>query len=65
MHNPDQVREFFRNMADGLVLNSNSHNLLHGSSTLPVDRLHQERSAKELVSQCNDFGVGLPPMAHS
>ncbi len=62
MHNPEQVREFFRQMADGLVLNSNSHN---SSNALPGDRLHQERSTTERVSQGNDFGVGLPPMAHT
>ncbi len=62
MHNPDQVREFFRQMADGLVLNSNSRN---SSNTLSSDRLHQERSATERVSQGKDFGVGLPPMAHT
>ncbi len=63
MHNSEQVREFFRKMADGLVLNSNGHNLLNGSKALPADRVNQETRVSERVRQFTDFGVGLPPMA--
>jgi hypothetical protein len=63
MHNSAQVREFFRKMADGLVLNSDSHNLLNGSNVLSADRVNQETRVSERVRQINDFGVGLPPLA--
>lgn len=66
MHNSEQVREFFRKMADGRALNSNSHSLLHGSDSVAAERLNQEKPAVvvELPTVFNDFGVGLPPMAH-
>ncbi len=66
MHNSEQVREFFRKMADGRALNSTSHSLLHASDSVAVERLDQEKPVirVELPTVFNDFGVGLPPMAH-
>lgn len=63
MHNSDQVRDFFRKMADGLVLQANSQNE-DRSNCGRDDRRSQEKPA-ERVRTFSDFGVGLPPMAHS
>lgn len=67
MHNSEQVREFFRKMAEGRANNSNSHSLLHNADSVAAERLNQEKPARivvELPTVFNDFGVGLPPMAH-
>jgi hypothetical protein len=63
MHNSEQVREFFRKMADGLILNSNSTPLLNSSNSISADRVNQEIRVTERVRRINDFGVGLPPLA--
>jgi hypothetical protein len=63
MHNSEQVREFFRKMADGLILNSNSTLLLNSSNSTSADRVNQETRVTERVRRINDFGVGLPPLA--
>jgi hypothetical protein len=63
MHNSEQVREFFRKMADGLILNSNSTPLLNSSNSTSADRVNQETRVTERVRRINDFGVGLPPLA--
>ena len=66
MHNSEQIREFFRKMADGRGLNSDGHSLLHCSDavSVAVNRLNQSESRTERSATFNDFGVGLPPMAH-
>ena len=64
MHNSDQIREFFRKLADGRGLNSDGHSLLHGSDSVAAERLNQDESRLERSVVFNDFGVGLPPMAH-
>lgn len=63
MQNSEQIREFFKKMADGRVLNAN-HKLLHDSKSIPVQRLNQEKPLSMQTVSLNDFGVGLPPLAH-
>lgn len=62
MHNSDQVRDFFRKMADGLVLNHDTRNYAGNIAT--DDRRAQEKTAVDLSRKFADFGVGLPPLAH-
>ena len=65
MTDSDQVREFFRKMAQGLPLTESS-DLLHARK----DRLARpaQRSQApvrfDLLQGQQDFGVGLPPLAY-
>jgi hypothetical protein len=63
MHNSEQIREFFKKMADGLILNANSTTLLNSSNSTSADRVNQETRITERPRRLNDFGVGLPPLA--
>jgi len=64
MHNSEQIREFFRKMADGRGLNSEGRSLLPGSESVAADRLDRENPRIGRSVTFNDFGVGLPPLAH-
>ncbi len=56
MSNSEQICDFFRKMADGLVINSKSADGQKDSNFRV-----EERALEQIV---NDFGVGLPPLAH-
>ena len=61
MHNSDQVRDFFQKMANGLILKPSSET---DESANSANRRGQEKPV-ERVRNFSDFGVGLPPLAHS
>ncbi len=63
MHNSDQVRDFFQKMANGLVLNTKSQD--DETSNGRRDDRRSSVNTMERVSKLADFGVGLPPLAHS
>lgn len=62
MHNSDQVRDFFQKMANGLVLNSQEQD----EESLQLSRNDRRGEVKSVeLGKLSDFGVGLPPLAHS
>lgn len=73
MNNSAQVQNFFRKMADGLVLNSKKHdstahavrNSMSNRNENWSQTLVDSQSAPKKQPQCSDYGVGLPPLSHS
>lgn len=55
MLNSEQIREFFRSLADGQIINA-------GNQEGDIEQ--RERASMDLIAQLKDFGVGLPPMAN-
>jgi hypothetical protein len=67
VNNPESIREFFRKMADGTVVKSNSDRLavLHNSQTfLPRQSTANNDYVEANFAQGRDFGIGLPPLAN-
>ena len=63
MHNSDQVRDFFQKMANGLVLNTKTEE--ENGLNIRRDDSRSQVKPGERASKFSDFGVGLPPLAHS
>ena len=68
MDNRDRIRDFFRRVADGLVINATGEpfELLHNSDFLQPPPAKGRNETVELlfVPITDDYGVGLPPMAN-
>jgi hypothetical protein len=62
MSNSEQISDFFRKMADGSLINSIGY-CTDGQKASPMSRPEADR-APERALKVNDFGVGLPPLAH-
>ncbi len=73
MNTSAQVHDFFRKMADGLVLNNKGHestidsgrNQKNNRNEKLSNELIGSHSASQRAPQRSDYGVGLPPLAHN
>lgn len=66
MNNSESIREFFRRMADGAMVQQSHFQMLHNSSNLrPRSSQSDNFESVAFFASQHDFGVGLPPMAHS
>ncbi|HEY9683613.1 MAG TPA: hypothetical protein V6C89_20325 [Drouetiella sp.] len=60
MHDSNQVRELFRKMADGLVLNYDNQ---RRSKLGTKEDCRAQDPNSDVPVKFADFGVGLPPLA--
>jgi hypothetical protein len=72
MNTSAQVHDFFRKMADGLVLNNKGQESTIDSGRNQKNNRNEQWSNELVVShasqrapQRSDYGVGLPPLAHN
>ncbi len=70
MNTNEQVRDFFRKMAEGSVIQANKSSellvLLHNSHAIRSRHVTDNSGyfAESKAVSNNDFGVGLPPLAN-